>query len=110
LLAKTLHAGRCKVLDNAFSAIGGPYREIANGIELQGPHGLGILQERFIKQIDDHFRQMQKDFDLSCSTKEDDSDEAKRFRLELHGMVAETKDLLRTTITDLLENARNCRG
>lgn len=59
--------------------------------------------EKLIKELDAVFQRTQHDVNRVCSTKEDDSPEARKMRAEMLDMLPEARELLRGEIKRNLE-------
>ncbi|KAJ4381797.1 hypothetical protein N0V86_003162 [Didymella sp. IMI 355093] len=99
----TMMVARCKYLQEAIPGPTGPFNNIAGWAEEDASKVMTAVEEKLKKEADDIFLQIQNAFHAMKKRKENDTPEGKRFRTELHEMVAEARRIMDGVGTDALE-------
>jgi hypothetical protein len=95
---KRLHDVRSDTLLRKVTMQEGPFRDIANGIRKDYDSIFKEIVEKLKNDINEVFERTRYDVNQVCSTKEDESPEAKKMREELLAMVPEARDRLRDEV------------
>ncbi|KAF2130344.1 hypothetical protein P153DRAFT_375119 [Dothidotthia symphoricarpi CBS 119687] len=99
----TMMAARCRYLREAIPGPTGPFSEIAGWAKEDVQEAVNNFSEEFKKGVDDIFVKVQNAFERMKKRKENDSPEGKKFRTELHQLVAEAKRILEGVTRESLE-------
>lgn len=106
---KRLHDVRADTLLRKVTMADGPFRDIANGIRQDYDSMFKELIEKLWNDINAVFERTRHDVNQVCSTKEDDSPEAKRMRKELLDMVPGARDRLKSEVWVELAKCKQSR-
>lgn len=93
-----LHDVRADTLLRKVTMQEGPFRGIANGIRKDYDSIFKDIADKLWNDINEVFERTRYDVTQVCSTKEDDSPEAKKMREELLAMVPEARDRLKSEV------------
>ena len=80
---RRLHDGRAGAFTRGVTTQGGPFMNISEGIKADWDTSFKDSTEALVEKLDAVFRKIQHDVTQVCSTKEDDSPEATKFRADL---------------------------
>jgi hypothetical protein len=106
---KRLHDVRSDTLLRKVTMQEGPFRDIANGIRKDYDSVFQDIVEKLWNDINAVFERTRHDVNQVCSTKEDESPEAKRMREELLAMLPEARDRLRDEVWMELAKCKQSR-
>ncbi|KAF2036590.1 hypothetical protein EK21DRAFT_83544 [Setomelanomma holmii] len=109
---KRVHDCRSDALTRGITAHGqdGVFLKIAQGARRDFETAFAARVETLIDQLDKVFGRIEFDVNQVCSTKEDDSDEAREFRAGLLAMVPAAREVLEYDVYRLLETCKQPRG
>jgi hypothetical protein len=108
---RTAHLARCQILEDKICQYNtGPFMVIQTAVNDKSHVIIEKVREHLMKRIDALFEKIQADFDRTCTTREDDTDEGKKFRQELHKRVDNTKHILKTDMKKYIEDSSICKG
>jgi hypothetical protein len=106
---KRVHDVRSGVLLRGVTAQGGPYLKIGQGIKEDFDDMFKRSIEQLVQKLDNVFSKIQHDVNMVCSTKEDDSPEAKQMREELLAMLPDARECLEKEIWKELDRCKTKR-
>lgn len=106
---KRLHDVRADTLLRKVTMQEGPFRDIANGIRKDYDSIFQNIVDKLWNDINQVFERTRYDVNQVCSTKEDESPEAKKMREELLAMVPEARDRLKSEVWMELAKCKQSR-
>lgn len=107
---KRLHDVRSDTLIRNVTMQDGPYREIAHGVRKDYDARFKAITDKLWADLNGVFERTRRDVNQVCSTKEDDSPEAKKIREELLAMLPEARDRLRNEVWRELAKCKQGRA
>ncbi|KAF3034625.1 hypothetical protein E8E12_006678 [Didymella heteroderae] len=99
----TMMVSRCKYLQEAIPGPTGPFNNISGWVEEDASKVVKEVEESLKKEADEVFLQIQNNFRAMKKRKENDTPEGKRFRTELHELVAEARRIMDGVGTEALD-------
>ncbi|UPX15327.1 uncharacterized protein EKO05_0005776 [Ascochyta rabiei] len=106
---KRVHDVRSEALLRAVTKQGGPYKQIAQRVQQAYDAKFSIITAQLWDDLNAVFERTRLDVNRVCSTKEDDSLEAKALRAELLAMVPDARERLEE-IKRELRKCKQCRA
>ena len=106
---KRLHDVRADTLLRKVTMQEGPFRDIANGIRKDYDSIFQNIVDKLWNDINQVFERTRYDVNQVCSTKEDESPEAKKMREQLLAMVPEARDRLKSEVWMELAKCKQSR-
>jgi ElaB/YqjD/DUF883 family membrane-anchored ribosome-binding protein len=94
---------RCDFLKEAIPGPEGPYSYISGWVEEDASKVIIEVSETLRTEIDDILKQVQNAFERMKKRKENDTTMGKKFRAELHQLVAEARRVMEETTHKSLE-------
>lgn len=107
---RRLHDARSESLLRAVTMQDGPYRKISHSIQEAYEAMFKTTVEKLWTNLNDVFERTRHDVTQVCSTKEDDSPEAKKMREELLAMLPEARKCLENDIWKELAKCKQGRS
>jgi hypothetical protein len=107
---KRVHDVRAADLLRGVTAQDGPYRHISTSVRKDYDAMFKTATETLWTELNAVFEHIRHDVNQVCSTKEDDSPEAKKMREELLAMLPEARDRLEKQILRELAKCKENRG
>lgn len=107
---KRYHDVRSEALLRAVTTQDGPYRKIAHGVQQAYDTMFKAVAVQLWADLNAVFERTRHDVNQVCSTKEDDSSEAKRMREDLLGMLPDARECLEKYIKRELAKCRQGRS
>ena len=96
-------AARCKYFSEAIPGPTGPFNSILGWVEGDASKAMSEVGQSLKTEADEIFSQIQNAFNAMKKKKENDTPEGKRFRTELHELVAEARRIVDGVATEALE-------
>ena len=106
---KRLHDVRSEALLRAVTMQDGPYRKIAHGVQHAYDAMFKTITEKLWTDLNAVFERTRHDVNQVCSTKEDDSPEAKKMREDLLAMLPGARERLERDIKKELARCKQGR-
>jgi ketosteroid isomerase-like protein len=107
---KRVHDVRAAELLRGVTAQDGPYKHISNSVRRDYDAMFKTTTDKLWTDLNAVFEHIRHDVNQVCSTKEDDSPEAKKMREELLAMLPEARDRLEKEILRELSKCKENRG
>ncbi|KAH3960319.1 hypothetical protein HBH52_237480 [Parastagonospora nodorum] len=101
--AKTMFESRCAYLKEAIPGPEGPYSFLSGWVEEDASKVMDEVSETLRTNVDNVLKQVHNAFEYMKKRKENDSPLGKKFRTELHQLVAEAKRIMEEVAQDSLE-------
>lgn len=96
-------AARCKYLEDTIPGPTGPFNSISGWVEEDASKVIEEVKENLKNEANEIFLQIQNNFNAMRRRKENDTPEGKKFRTELHELVAEARRILDGVGTEALD-------
>lgn len=94
---------RCSYLSEAVPGPTGPFNSISGWVEEDASKVMNEIGNSLKTEADEIFSQIQNAFNAMKKRKENDTPEGKKFRTELHELVAEARRIVDGVATEALD-------